>query len=399
MKILVICEMPDFALDQLRALGCETVYKPNLAADALRMALADTGILVVGSGRVSADLISSAHSLQLIVRRGAGPANIAVEEASAQGVFVADCNEQHATAVAELGLGLLIALDRRIVENTLALREGRWSRAELAAARGLCGRTLGLLGYGAAGRMTAQRAHGFGMNVIAWESGGNVADAHDSEIEHCNWPRELAGGSDAVMLMPAVEGHDEVIVDAEFLAAMRPGAAFVHLGPPGVVDAAALAEAVRTRHLRVAIDSHAAEPTADVARFTSSLLALPGVIGTQHIGALTDQARDATAAEAVRVIRKFLVSGECANCLNLLDRTPATWQLVLRVRDQVGVMASILDAIRADGINAEEITSRVFTGAKAASCIIAIDERPSREALDAIRALPDVLHLELRALV
>lgn len=391
--------MPEFALDQLRALGCNVVYKPGLAGGALRPELSDASILVVGSGRVPADVIASARSLQLIVRRGSGPANIAVEEASAQGVFVADCNEQHATAVAELGLGLLIALDRRIVENTLALREGRWSRPELAAARGLSGRTLGLLGYGAVGRILAQRGHALGMSVMVWEPGGTAAEAHDSDVERCNWPREVASGCDAVMLLPAVEGQDAVVVDQEFLAAMRPGALFIHLGPAGAVDATALAEAVQSRNLRAAIDVHAGEPTADVARFTNPLLALPGVIGTQHIGPLTEQAREATAAEAVRVIRSFLVTGECINCLNLMERTPATWQLVLRVRDQVGVMASILDAIRADGINAEEITSRVFIGAKAASCIIAIDERPSREALDAIRALPDVLHLELRALV
>ncbi|HPM24009.1 MAG TPA: hypothetical protein PLP66_08875, partial [Phycisphaerae bacterium] len=97
--------------------------------------------------------------------------------------------------------------------------------------------------------------------------------------------------------------------------------------------------------------------------------------------------------------RSFVVSGEVLNCLNLCDRSPATWQLVLRVRDQVGVMAAILDAIRADGINAQEMASRVFTGAKAAWCVIALEERPSTEALESIRALPDVLHLELRAVV
>ena len=109
--------------------------------------------------------------------------------------------------------------------------------------------------------------------------------------------------------------------------------------------------------------------------------------------------RRATADEVVRIVQAFVVSGEALNCLNLCDRSPATWQLVLRVRDQVGVMAALLEAIRADGINAQEISSRVFTGVKAAWCTIALDERPSTEALDSIRALPQVLHLELRAVV
>jgi D-3-phosphoglycerate dehydrogenase len=126
---------------------------------------------------------------------------------------------------------------------------------------------------------------------------------------------------------------------------------------------------------------------------------IPGVIGTQQIGRRTAQAHWATAQEIVRIVRAFLVSGEVLNCVNLAERSPATWQLSLRVRDQVGVMAAVLSAVQADGINAEEITSRVFSGAKAAVCTIALDERPSMEALEAIRALTDVLHLELRAVV
>ena len=173
----------------------------------------------------------------------------------------------------------------------------------------------------------------------------------------------------------------------------------VHVGQPTAIDEVALAAAIRARGLRVAVDVFASEPVAESARFRPRLCDLPGVITTQHIGPLTEQARDATAAEVVRIIRAFVVSGEILNCLNLLERSPATWQLVMRVRDAVGVMTAVLDAIRADGINAEEIITRVFQGARAAWCTIALDERPSTEALEAIRALRNVLYLELRAVV
>ncbi|MFH1747560.1 MAG: hypothetical protein ABIG44_11005, partial [Planctomycetota bacterium] len=155
----------------------------------------------------------------------------------------------------------------------------------------------------------------------------------------------------------------------------------------------------KQRGLRVALDVFGSQPTGDAGRFRCKLAGLPGVIGTQHLGPLTEQARHATAAEVVRIVESFLVSGDLVNCLNLMARSPATWQLVLRVRDAVGVMAAVLEAIRADGINAEEITSRVFTGARAAWCTISLDERPSTEALDAVRALDEVLYLELRAVV
>ncbi|HQL54876.1 MAG TPA: NAD(P)-dependent oxidoreductase, partial [Phycisphaerae bacterium] len=254
-----------------------------------------------------------------------------------------------------------------------------------------------ILGYGAVGRLVAQRALAFGMHVRAW-SPEPVDTPPEFNIEFCNWPRELARDCDVIAVLPAGDPN-ELLVDAAFLQSMPDGAYLVHVGHPGAVDEAALARAVEQRHLRVALDVCSSEPAGDTGRFRWRFGDLVNVIGTQHIGSLTAQARQATADEVVHIVRSFVVSGEVLNCLNLCDRSPATWQLVLRVRDQVGVMAAILDAIRADGINAQEMASRVFTGAKAAWCVIALEERPSTEALESIRALPDVLHLELRAVV
>jgi D-3-phosphoglycerate dehydrogenase len=394
----VACELSDAVLQQLRALGAVVDYRPQPTAGTLRDNLNDVGILVVRNTRVAGEVIAHAKALQMIVHAGSGPGNIAVEEASAAGVFVAHCPDKHAEAVAELTFALLLALDRQIVANTLALREGRWARGELSAARGLAGRTLGIFGYNAIGRLVAGRARAFEMRVLAWAARPLADTAPEPDVEFCNWPRELARQSDMVAVMP-LEDESELLVDAAFLQSLPDGAYLVHVGHPGMVDEAALVKAIEEQHLRVAIDARSSEPTGDSGRFRCRLCDLPNVIGTQRIATLTQQAREATANEVVRVVRQFLVSGEVVNCLNLCDRSPATWQLVLRLRDQVGVMASVLDAVRADGVNAQEISSRVFTGAKAAWCTIALDERPSSEALDNIRALPDVLHLELRAVV
>ncbi len=397
MKVLVACELPDDALEQLRSLAVDLDVRPQVAPAELRAALTGVGVLIVGGTRVSPESLAGAASLQMIVHAGSGPGNIALEDASSQGIFVAHCPDTHATAVAELAIGLLLGLDRRIVDNTIALREGRWIRGELGDARGLAGRTLGLLGYDAVGRLVAARARAFGMRVVGWSP--RWPDIHaEPDFEGCNWPREVARLADAVVVTPV--GHpSELLVDAEFLDSMKPGALLIHVGHPGAVDEPALLRAVEQQHVRAALDVHSTEPATESARYRCRLCEMPGVIGTQHIGPLTAQARRATADEVIRVVRAFVVSGEVLNCLNITDRSPATWQLVLRVRDQVGVMAAILDAVRADGINAQEITSRVFTGAKAAWCTIALDERPSAEALASIRALPDVLHLELRAVV
>jgi D-3-phosphoglycerate dehydrogenase len=397
MKIVVACELPDPALDELRTLTPDVHYLPQASPSELRDSLADAGILIVGTTRVSPELITRAPVLQMIVHAGSGPGDVAVEDASAAGVFVTHCPDKDAEAIAELTLGLILALDRRIVSNTVALRENRWTRGESTDARGLYNRTLGILGYGAVGRLVAQRALAFGMRVRAW-SPEPVDTPPEFNIEFCNWPRELARDCDVIAVLPAGDPN-ELLVDAAFLQSMPDGAYLVHVGHPGAVDEAALARAVEQRHLRVALDVCSSEPAGDTGRFRWRFGDLVNVIGTQHIGSLTAQARQATADEVVHIVRSFVVSGEVLNCLNLCDRSPATWQLVLRGRDQVGVMAAILDAIRADGINAQEMASRVFTGAKAAWCVIALEERPSTEALESIRALPDVLHLELRAVV
>lgn len=401
MRILVACDLPELALEQLRALASDVVYEPDLSAAQLRDAVGDVGILVVKSTRVSPETLDRATGLQLIVHAGSGAGEISIEEASAAGVFVSHCPQTHATAVAELTMGLILALDRRIVENAVAMREGRWIRSQFTDAHGLAHRTIGILGYGEIGRQVARRARAFNMRVVAWAPDLTAEAPHEPDVEFCNWPRELARMSDIVTVHAVADDEDEhdVIVDAEFLESLPAGAYLVHMGRPGAIDQNALIEAIQSRNLRVATDVYISEPASDTARARFRIAEQPGVVCTQHIGALTQQARGATAAEVVRIIRAFLVSGELTNCLNLADRSPATWQLVLRLRDQVGVMAAVLEAVRADGINAEEITSRVFTGAKAAWCTIALDERPSTEALEAIRALPDVLHLELRAVV
>jgi D-3-phosphoglycerate dehydrogenase len=400
MQILVACELPAVTIDGLRSLGSKVTYLPAAAPQELRDAIVDAGLLIVEHARVGAELLGRARKLQMIVRAGPGPGEIALEDASAQGIFVSHCPTRHAAATAELVFGLILALDRRIVENTTALREGRWARHEFADARGLAGRTIGLLGFDSIGRLIAQRAWAFQMDVVAWSPTLLPASDADGRVEFCNYPRELARRSDVIVVLEAASDEDSgVLVDSEFLSAMRHGAYFVHVGRPGVVDEAALTEAATERDLRVALDTFAAEPVGDQARFRTPLVDLPGFVGTERMAAVTDQAREATGAEILHIVRSFVVSSEVVNCLNLCDRSPATWQLLLRVRDQVGVMASILEAIRADGINAEEISSRVFLGAHAAWCTIALDERPSAEALEAIRGLPEVLHLELRAVV
>jgi D-3-phosphoglycerate dehydrogenase len=279
------------------------------------------------------------------------------------------------------------------------LRAGRWARSEFLAAQGLSGRMIGILGFDAAGRALAARAAACQMLVAAWSPALTPEEAVAAGVEYCDWPRDVARLADAVVVLPVGDAAAEQVVDSEFVHTLADGAALVHLGHPGAVDETALAEAVARRGIRVAVDTHASVPVGESNRFRSRLLQLPGVIGTHHVRSATAQAHEATAREVVAIVRTFLLTGNPPHALNVAERSPARWQLLMRVRDEVGVMASILEAIRADGINAEEIASHVFAGARAASCTISLRERPSAETLEAIRSLPVVLHLDVRAVV
>jgi D-3-phosphoglycerate dehydrogenase len=400
MKILIGCPLAEEVLPELRALTTELVYEPELTAERLEELIPDVAVLVVCRLRVSPELIEAGKALQLVVRAGTDTSNIAIEAASAAGVFVANCPYKDAIAIAELTIGLLVALDRRLVENVESLREHIRADTLKVDALGLAGRKLGTLGFGPVEREIVKRARAFEMHVLASSPKLTPELAAEHHVEFCAWPRELARESDAVTVYAAAQDADKVLVDAEFLRNMRAGASFVYVGHPAALDQAALLAVARERGLRVACDISAPQlPGSDTGRITSRLQALPGGIGTCRLADRTQQVRDATSKEVVRIIREFLIAGEVVNCLNLSEHSPATWQLVLRLRDEPGVLAAIVEVVRADGINIEDITSRLFTGARAVWCKIALDERPSNDALSAIRLTTGVLHLDVRALV
>lgn len=399
MRILVACEWPESAIDELRSLGCDVAYSPQLTTDALVHAIRDTNILIVRRMRVTSDVLHAARSLQMILRAGNDVSGIAVEEASAQGVFVTHCPHRDSDAVAEMAFAMMLALDRRLVEHADAQRANPSRREEAPDSRGMAESTIGLVGYGPVEQAIAARATAFGMRVLAWSDAALPEATPAPGTRMVNWSHELAADSDVVFVYAPPEAGDDVRVDAELIGALREGAHLIFIGALAAIDETALLEAIDAKNLRVAIDAYPSDPARDSQRLRSALSEHANVLLTYRLADRTRQARRSFAAEAINIIRQFLVSGAVVNCVNLLERSPATWQLVLRLRDAVGVMAAIMDAIRADGVNAEEITSRVFVGARAAWCTIALDERPSGETLDSIRALNGVLHLELRAVV
>lgn len=416
MKILVADAFEASGLEGLSSFGAEVAYEPGLKDDALTAAIARhrPDVLVVRGTKVSAAMLD-AGPLALVVRAGAGVNTIDVRAASERGIHVANCPGKNAVAVAELALGLLLALDRRIPDAVAELRAGRWNKKEYAQAPGLHGRTLGVLGLGAIGCEVIRRAHAFGLRIVAWSRRFDgearwmtLAEARLLELEAVHQqapirlapaPAEVAAACDALTVHVALGPDTRGFLDESVLSRLRPGAFFVNTSRGEVVDAAALERVAREKGLRLGLDVFAVEPAGGTAEFHDPLLALPCVYGTPHVGASTDQAQEAIAAETVRIVRSFVETGKVPNCVNFARRTPATHRLVVRHRDRPGVLAHVFDRLHAAGINVQETENLVFEGSHAAIARIHLVGEPDESTLGEIREEnQDILDLRLARL-
>jgi D-3-phosphoglycerate dehydrogenase len=397
MRVLIADKFEQSGRDGLDAAGCEFSYQPDVKDEALVEAIRSYSpdVLVVRSTKVTEPMLD-AGALKLIVRAGAGYNTIDVAAASRRGVYVSNCPGKNSVAVAELALALILALDRRIADNVIQLREGKWNKKEFSKARGLFGRTLGLVGTGQIGREVIARARGFGLDVIAWSRSLTDESAAELGVERRESLLDVARDSDIVSVHVALKPETRGLISSDFFGAMKEGAYFVNTSRGEVVDQEALRRAMREKDIRAGLDVFANEPTSAVGEFTDDIASEPNLYGTHHIGASTDQAQEAIAAETVRVIQTFKETGRVPNVVNLARRTPATHTLVVRHRDRPGVLASVLDRIRAESINVQEMENIIFEGSEAAVARINLEGALPTEVLERLKAdNADIIELSL----
>jgi D-3-phosphoglycerate dehydrogenase len=401
MKILVADKFEKSGLDGLKAAGCDIVYQPDLKDDALTAAIRESAadVLVVRSTTVTGPMLE-AGALSLVVRAGAGYNTIDVATASKRGIYVSNCPGKNAIAVAELAFALLLALDRRVPDNVAELRAGTWNKKEYSKARGLFGRTLGLLGYGNIGQEMAKRAHAFGMPIVVWSrrfaSGKEKVEDEPIPMTLAQSPAEVAEKSDVLSVHLALNADTKGLVNAAVLEKLKPGSYFINTARAEVIDQAALEKAIRERDLRVGLDVFASEPKDTAGPFADAIVSLKNVYGTHHVGASTDQAQEAIAAETVRIITSYKDTGKVPNVVNLAKKTPATHMLVVRHRDRPGVLAHVFDHLRSGNINVQETENVIFEGAQAAVARINLDGAPPDALLKQIQdGNSDILDLHL----
>jgi D-3-phosphoglycerate dehydrogenase len=413
MKVLVADKFEQSGIDGLKAAGCEVLHDADLSGERLAAAIASSAadVLVVRGTKVTADMLDAGR-LSLIVRAGAGYNTIDVTGASTRGIYVSNCPGKNAIAVAELAFALMLSLDRRVPDNVADLRAGTWNKKEYSKAQGLYGKTLGLLGIGNIGQEVIRRAAGFGLDVVVWSRrfAGEDRLMTDQEaramgiesalrairIYLAPTPGDVAARVDILSVHLALGADTRGMVNEALLSRLKRGAFVINTARGEVVDHAALAAAVRDKGLRVGLDVFANEPAGVTGEFRDDLLSLPNVYGTHHIGASTDQAQEAIAAETVRIIRTYKETGKVPNVVNLATRTPATHMLVVRHRDRPGVLAHVFAHLRQQALNVQETENIVFEGAEAAVARINLDGPPSFALCERIKAEnTDILDLQV----
>jgi D-3-phosphoglycerate dehydrogenase len=397
MLVLVADKFEESGRTGLESIGCTVSYQPELKEDALTEAIRqhNPDVLVVRGTKVTEPMLA-AGQIKLVVRAGAGYNTIDVASASRRGIYVSNCPGKNSIAVAELAFALILALDRRVADNVITLRRGEWNKKEFSKARGLFGRTLGLVGVGKIGQEMIPRARAFGMPVIAWSRSLTPERAAELGIDYRKDPLEVAREADVVSVHVALNPSTRGFIGKEFFSVMREGAYFVNTARGEVVEQSALIAAMKERGLRVGLDVYATEPTSAQADFTDPIREEKGLYGTHHIGASTDQAQEAIATETVRIVQEFKETGKVPNVVNLARQTPATHRLVVRHLDRPGVLAAVLDTIKAEHINVQEMENIVFEGAEAAVARINLDNAPSANLLKGLQAEnADIIELDL----
>lgn len=396
MKLIVLIadKFPDKYIQQMKDLDLEVIYQPKLGEKDLPEAAKDVDILIVRSTVVSEETILSSNKLNLIIRAGSGVNNIAISAANKKGVYVTNCPGMNAVAVAELAIGLMIALDRFIPDNVIDFRNGVWNKDKYSKGLGLKGKTLGVIGVGNIGKEVAKRALAFDMNVY----GKDITRIEGVQIKDFSEMDQLLPLCDVISIHLPATPQTKGLFNKQMFSYMKNGAYLINTSRHDVIVEDDLLEAVKEKNLRVALDVFKGEPEGKSGEVKSKLQDNPNIYVTHHIGASTEQAQDAVAEETVNIIKHYVHSGVIDHWVNRAKITDAKYQLVVKHYDKPGVLAAVLDVIRSGNINIEEIENIIFEGGIAACCTMKLQTAATADMLKKISENSNVIsvsHVEI----
>jgi D-3-phosphoglycerate dehydrogenase len=311
-KVLIADKFPDQYINELKSMNLDVENSPKLGANDLPAAAKDKEVLIVRSTVVTTDTIKSSDNLKLIIRAGAGVNNIDIPAATEKKVAVCNCPGKNSVAVAELAIGLMISLDRRIPDNVMDFNNGKWNKAEYSKAEGLKGKILGIVGVGNIGREVAVRANAFGMTVY----GQDIYQQEGIPLKYFKEIPEMLPLCDVVSVHLPANAQTKGLFNKEMFSRLKPGAFFINTSRPAVIDENAMLDAIKEKNIKVALDVFNEEPEGKSGSVKSKLQNNPNIYITHHIGASTNEAQNAVAAEAIRIVENYVKEGKFENQVN-----------------------------------------------------------------------------------
>lgn len=300
-RVLVCDPIPAVAAERMRAGGLQVDERPGLSPEAFEALIGDYDAVVVRSAtRLGARQIAAARRLRVIVRAGVGTDNIDLAAAAAREIAVLNTPQASTVSVAELALGDLLALARRIPQADAALKSGRWHKREFSDGIELAGKTLGIIGMGRIGRALGRRAAALGMLVAgtdrALEPAGHFEGFTLLSLE------ELLPRADFVSIHVPPSEDGRAVIGRDEIARMKDGVLLVNCSRGGVVDEDALLDALESGKIRgAALDVFAEEPPRDL-----RLARHPHVVCTPHLGASTQEAQARIGMEIAQILLEQL---------------------------------------------------------------------------------------------
>lgn len=306
-NVLIADKFEQIGIDALSLLKVTVEYEPELSGPLLEQQLInfDADILIVRSTKVTQEIIN-ASSLKLIIRAGAGYNTIDIPCAKNKGIKVANCPGKNSAAVAELTLGLILAIDRKIPDNVQSLREGRWNKKSFSRANGLYGRTLGLVGFGKIAEEVAKRAKAFGLDILVFSHWVTPEAAEHLGVKLAKNLEEIACRSDIVSVHSALTNQTKHLINENFFESMKNGAYFINTSRAELVDQFALEKALSQNKIFAGLDVFEDELASGEGFYSGNLKNFKNAYCTHHIGASTKQAQEAVALEVVKIIEHYI---------------------------------------------------------------------------------------------
>ncbi len=340
MKVLIADDISPTCAEVLRRAGLQAEHRPGIdGAQLVRAVVEAEGIVVRSGTRITEEVIRAAPRLRVIGRAGAGVDNIDVAAATRHGIVVMNAPGENTISAAEHTLSMILALARRIPQADRSVRTGAWERGSLLGVE-LFGKTLGILGLGKVGREVAARARAFGMQVIGHDP--VLSEELAARLGVALVPIEAVyERADIITVHIPLTEETRHLIGREQLARCREGVRIVNVARGGIIDEAALVEALHGgRVAGAALDVFEHEPPTG-----SPLLSLDSVILTPHLGASTQEAQEKVAARIAEQIASYLKDGVVVNAVNTEGIEPRILPVIQPYRDLCERIGRLLSAL------------------------------------------------------